>query len=91
MRFIQLSDVCDLQNGFAFKSTDYVEKSNTCNIRMSNIRPGGSFNEFHNERYLPDNYAKEYKDYLLNDGDLIIAVSDQLMKPPPDRKYSAKQ
>ena len=76
MRFVQLSDVCDLQNGFAFKSTDYVEKSNTCNIRMSNIRPGGSFNEFHNERYLPDSYAKEYKDYLLNDGDLIIAMTD---------------
>jgi type I restriction enzyme S subunit len=76
MRFVQLSDVCDLQNGFAFKSTDYVEKSNTCNIRMSNIRPGGSFNEFHNERYLPDSYAKEYKEYLLNDGDLIIAMTD---------------
>lgn len=76
IRFVQLSDVCDLQNGFAFKSTDYVEKSNTCNIRMSNIRPGGSFNEFHNERYLPDSYAKEYKDYLLNDGDLIIAMTD---------------
>ena len=76
VRFVQLSDVCDLQNGFAFKSTDYVEKSNTCNIRMSNIRPGGSFNEFHNERYLPDSYAKEYKDYLLNDGDLIIAMTD---------------
>lgn len=75
-RFVQLSDVCDLQNGFAFKSTDYVEKSNTCNIRMSNIRPGGSFNEFHNERYLPDSYATEYKDYLLNDGDLIIAMTD---------------
>eukprot|EP01041_Mallomonas_annulata_P012159 gene12159-25514_t len=43
---------------------------------MSNIRPGGSFNEFHNERYLPDSYAKEYKDYLLNDGDLIIAMTD---------------
>ena len=43
---------------------------------MSNIRPGGSFNEFHNERYLPDSYANEYKDYLLNDGDLIIAMTD---------------
>ena len=76
IRFVQLSDVCDLQNGFAFKSTDYVEKSNTCNIRMSNIRPGGSFDEFHNQRYLPDSYANEYKDYLLKDGDLIIAMTD---------------
>ena len=76
MRFVHLSDVCDLQNGYAFKSKDYVEKSNTCNIRMSNIRPGGKFDEFHNEKYLPDNYAKKYEEYLLNDGDLIIAMTD---------------
>lgn len=76
MRFVQLSDVCDLQNGHAFKSKDYVEKSNTCNIRMSNIRPGGNFDEFHNERYLPDSYTKKFKEYLLNDGDLIIAMTD---------------
>jgi type I restriction enzyme S subunit len=75
-KFVQLSDVCDLQNGYAFKSTDYVEISNTCNIRMSNIRPGGTFNEYHNERYLPDSYAEEYKEYLLKDGDLIIAMTD---------------
>lgn len=76
LKYVQLSDVCDLQNGYAFKSTDYVEKSDTCNIRMSNIRPGGNFNEFHNQRYLPDSYAEEYKEYLLNDGDLIIAMTD---------------
>ena len=44
-RILKLGDVCDLQNGFAFKSGDYIEKSNTLNIRMSNIRPDGSFNE----------------------------------------------
>jgi len=76
LKYVQLSDVCDLQNGYAFKSTDYVEKSDTCNIRMSNIRPGGNFNEFHNQRYLPDSYAEEYKEYLLNDADLIIAMTD---------------
>lgn len=75
-KIVQLSDVCDLQNGYAFKSIDYVENSNTCNIRMSNIRPGGNFNEFHNQRYLPDSFANQYKEYLLNDGDLIIAMTD---------------
>ncbi len=73
---IKLADVCDLQNGFAFKSNDYVENSSTCNIRMSNIRQGGIFDEYHNEKYLPDEFATKYKDYLLKDGDLIIAMTD---------------
>ncbi len=40
-----LGDVCDLQNGFAFKSKSYVASSNTLNIRMSNIRPSGEFRD----------------------------------------------
>jgi type I restriction enzyme S subunit len=73
---VALGEVCDLQNGYAFKSTDYVESSSTCNIRMSNIRQGGVFDEFHNEKYLPDSFATQYKDYLLKDDDLIIAMTD---------------
>ena len=62
---VKLGDVCDLQNGFAFKSSDYVDNSNTLNIRMSNIRPNGKFNEFHNIKYLPDDYANKYANYKL--------------------------
>lgn len=64
-----LSAVCDLQNGYAFKSGDYIKSSNTLNIRMSSIRPGGSFASEHNQRFLPDSYAKEYVSFLLKDGD----------------------
>ena len=52
-----LGDVCDLQNGYGFKSKDYVDSSNTLNIRMSNIRPNGDFDANHNARFLPDSYA----------------------------------
>jgi len=65
----QLSDVCDLQNGFAFKSSDYIDNSTTINIRMSSIREGGNFDVFHNERFLTDSYADKYKEFLLKDGD----------------------
>ena len=37
----RLGDFCDLQNGFAFKSNDYIDLSNTMNFRMSQIKPGG--------------------------------------------------
>ena len=76
--FVQgvLGDVCDLFNGYAFKSDDYVEVSNTLNCRMSNIRPNGEFDIEYHPKYLPDNYAEEYKRFLLRDGDVIIAMTD---------------
>ena len=43
MNIVPLSDICDLQNGFAFKSDDYIEHSTTLNCRMSNIIPDGNF------------------------------------------------
>ena len=78
---VKLGDVCDLQNGFAFKSSDYVDNSNTLNIRMSNIRPNGKFDEFHNIKFLPDNYATKYAEYKLIEGDLIIAMTDMAGNP----------
>ena len=69
-----LGCVCDLQNGFAFKSKDYVDSSSTLNIRMSNIRPDGSFDPEHNIRYLPDSFSEDYSAFLLEDGDLVICL-----------------
>jgi type I restriction enzyme S subunit len=76
-----LWSVCDLQNGYAFKSGDYIDKSNTLNIRMSSIRPGGTFDPEHNQRFLPDSYAQDYSNFLLKDGDLIIAMTDMAGDP----------
>jgi type I restriction enzyme S subunit len=77
----KLGDVCDLQNGYAFRSKWYVESSNTLNIRMSNIRPDGSFDPDHNIRYLPDDLAEEYSKYILEEGDLVIAMTDMANDP----------
>ena len=81
MEEIRLKDICDLDNGYAFKSDDYVESSNTLNCRMSNIRPDGSFDILYSAKYLPDEFVKKYKNYVLNDGDLIIAMTDMAGDP----------
>ena len=81
MEEIQLKDICDLDNGYAFKSDDYVEASNTLNCRMSNIRPDGTFDILYSAKYLPNEFAEKYEDYLLNDGDLIIAMTDMAGDP----------
>ena len=62
--------------GFAFKSSDYVAESSTINIRMGNIKKGGLIDLGHNLKYLPDDYAETYSDYVLNEGDLIMAMTD---------------
>lgn len=77
----ELRTVCDLKNGFAFKSQDYVEFSKTVSLRMSNIRPGGTFDGEYNQRFLPDNFKETYFDYLLQDGDLVIAMTDLANDP----------
>ena len=78
---VELGEVCDLFNGYAFKSSDYVDHSETLSCRMSNIRPGGEFNIDYNKRYLPDSFAKTHKQFLLNDGDVIIAMTDLADSP----------
>ena len=77
----ELSEVCDLKNGFAFKSKDYIEYSNTISLRMSNIRPEGKFDSSYNQRFLPDSFIQKYSDYLLRDGDLVIAMTDLANDP----------
>ncbi|MFZ4781230.1 MAG: restriction endonuclease subunit S [Armatimonadaceae bacterium] len=77
----RLEEVCNLLPGYAFKSADYINASKTLNIRMSNIRPGGSFDSEHNQKFLPDSYAKKYSAYSLYEGDLIIAMTDMAGDP----------
>jgi len=78
---VKLGEICDLQNGYAFKSGDYVEQSNVLNCRMSNIRPNGLFNIFYHPKYLPENFAQTYANFLLKDGDVIIAMTDLAGEP----------
>jgi type I restriction enzyme S subunit len=72
----RLGEVCDLQNGVAFKSKDYVEFSKTLVFRMSQIRPGGILDLNHNSKYLPDEFNEIYKDYKLKETDVVIAMTD---------------
>ena len=73
--------MADLQNGFAFKSDDYIKHSNTLNFRMSNIKPDASVDVEYHPKYLPDTYYEKYKDFILKDGDVVIAMTDMAGDP----------
>ena len=77
----KLGVVCDLQNGYAFKSSDYIDKSSVLNCRMSNIRPDGEFDPDYHPKYLPEEYWDKYASYQLSDGDVIIAMTDMASDP----------
>lgn len=70
-----------MQNGYAFKSGDYVESSGVLNCRMSNIRPDGGFDSEYHPKFLPNEFWDQYREYRLNDGDVIIAMTDMASDP----------
>ena len=78
---VKLGDLVEFSNGYAFKSSDYVDCSNTVNCRMSNIRPDGSFDIEYNIKFLPDEFSDKYNDFILKDGDIIIAMTDMAGDP----------
>ena len=78
---VKLWELADLQNWYAFKSSDYISKSKTLNFRMSNIRPWWIVDIEYNKKFLPDEYAEIYKDFLLKDWDVVIAMTDMATSP----------
>lgn len=68
--------------GAAFKSDEYIVQSDVVNVRMGNIKKGGYIDLQHNIKYLRSNYKSLYSKYILNEGDLIIAMTD--MSPSLD-------
>jgi type I restriction enzyme, S subunit len=70
----RLEDVCELQNGFAFKSTTFKPFGSPI-LRISNIQDGrieaGNRLVFFN----PKDYRENLDRYRVNEGDLLIAMS----------------
>lgn len=75
----KLGDVCDFQNGFAFKSADTVTSSNVQLIRMGNLYQ----NKLDLERkpsFYPESFSSGYERYELGEGDLIISLTGTVDK-----------
>ncbi|MFA6741680.1 MAG: restriction endonuclease subunit S [Arcobacteraceae bacterium] len=78
---VKLKEIVDLQNGYAFKSDNYINFSNTMICRMSNIKPDIGFDINYNPKYIADDSSDLYKNYLLKDNDIIIAMTDLANDP----------
>ena len=70
----RLGEIINFLNGFAFKSIDTIQSSNTQLIRMWNLY----WNQLDLDRravFYPDEYAVKYSRYLLKSNDLIISLT----------------
>ena len=73
-----LEELCDFQNGFAFKNSDYVDSSENTNevFRMGYINRGGGFKEDTTPVFVPQNYPKNLDKFILKLNDITIAMTD---------------
>jgi len=69
-----LGDVCDLLNGFAFKSEDAVPESQTQLVRMGNLY-GNRLDLDRSPVFYSDRFAADYRRYLLKEGDIIMSLT----------------
>ena len=67
----RLGDVCDILNGFAFKSEQYVEEGIRI-IRIANVQKG--YIEDSAPVFYPDD-SKDAKKYSLEEGDILMSLT----------------
>lgn len=73
----KLGDILKIQQGFAFKSSNYVTKSNVALVTLGNFTNNNDF-QFNKEK--TTFYGVDYpREYNLNEGDLIIPMTEQVI------------
>ncbi len=68
----KLGEVCEILNGFAFKSNKYVSEGIRV-IRITNVQKG--FVEDDAPKFYPYDTNKELERYLLKEGDLLLSLT----------------
>lgn len=69
---IRIGDVCEILNGFAFKSDEYVEDGIRV-MRITNVQKGAVVDD--EPKYFPAERASEISRFLLREGDLLMSLT----------------
>ena len=70
---VLLKDMCSIQNGFAFKSRDFVD-SGIPLISIKTIQTGSIVLEKVTD-FLPPQFEREYSDFVIRENDILMALS----------------
>ncbi|WP_071676055.1 restriction endonuclease subunit S [Nioella nitratireducens] len=68
-----LSDIAEIISGYAFSSSDFVDRGILC-IRMGNLY-GNVFDENRSPAYLPDSFSVTHPKFLVSAGDLLLSMT----------------
>ena len=68
----KLGEICDILNGFAFKSNEYVNNGIRI-IRITNVKNG--YIEDSDPKYYPDSQEIYIQNYLLKENDILISLT----------------
>ena len=71
-KYLPLGDICELLNGFAFRSSVYVNEGIRV-IRIANVQKG--YIEDSAPAFYPFSYEKELSRYMLQEGDLLMSLT----------------
>ncbi len=69
----RLGDVCEILNGYAFKSKLYIPNNGLRIIRIANVQDGYISDEA--PQYYPLSYKNEINKYILQGGDLLMSLT----------------
>lgn len=67
-----MEEIAPFQGGFAFKSQDY-KKTGIRLFKIANVSFGKVMWE--DVSFLPEGYLAQYKEYILNEGDIVMAMT----------------
>ncbi len=76
---VPLDSFCDFLNGFAFKSTDAIESSNTQLLRMGNLY-GNNLDLERSPVFYPNSFKNIYSKFTLNVGDIVVSLTGTVGK-----------
>ncbi len=69
-----IGDYCNILNGYAFKSEDYIKTGGVLNFRVVNMNWDGTVNVDSDCKYLPSTFMESYSEYLLHEGDILFVM-----------------
>lgn len=70
--FVELGEVCEIYNGYAFKSKEYA-RSGLRVIRITNVQKGKVIDD--DPKFISANRTDEFKQWLLKNDDILISLT----------------
>ena len=70
----RLDTICNIMNGYAYKSSTYISKSNNQIIRLGNVKKGAIILQ-DKQIFIDDNYAQKTDIFRITDGDILVTLT----------------